>query len=161
MRAVVISDVHGEYDKMIAALDAVQFDKEKDMLISNGDLIDRGPKVMECIRYVLNCPHHLIILGNHEYMFLDTLLEPTTRFTMTDYWNGEGATLKAIFNIEISRMEHHLGFNQLYWGAPTKKGGGWKWMEMIDRDTTLANIYKHADRKAFTNLKDFFSYLIA
>lgn len=159
MRAVVISDVHGEYDKMIAALDAVQFDKEKDMLISNGDLIDRGPKVMECIRYVLSCPHHFIILGNHEYMFLETLLEPTKSFTMNDYWNGEGATLKSIFNIKVSRTENKLGFGQLYWGAPTKEGGGWEWMEMIDRNTTLATIYKHADRKAFNRLQDFFSYI--
>ena len=160
MRAVVISDVHGEYDKMIAALDAVQFDKEKDMLISNGDLIDRGPKVMECIRYVLSCPHHFIILGNHEYMFLETLLEPTKSFTMNDYWNGEGATLKSIFNIEISRTENQkFGFSQLYWGAPSKEGGGWEWMEMIDRNTNLNSVYKHADQAALTNLKDFFSYI--
>ena len=154
MRAVVISDVHGEYDKMIAALDAVQFDKDKDILVSNGDLIDRGPKVMECIRYVLNCPHHLIILGNHEYMFLEMLLDPTRGFTLNDFWNGEGATLGSIFNIHVSGTEGKNGLTRLYWGAKD-----WSWMEMIDRHQSLAPVFDHADAEALTNLKDFISYI--
>lgn len=143
MRAVVISDVHGEYDKMIAALDAVQFDKNNDILISNGDLIDRGPKVMECIKYVLDCPHHLIILGNHEYMFLEILLDPTKDFTVQDYWNGEGATLQAIFDNYITS-----GWMSLYW--VDKK---------CDRTLSLAPFFKYADKAAIQHLKDFFTYI--
>lgn len=145
MRAVVISDVHGEYDKMIAALDAVQFDKNNDILISNGDLIDRGPKVMECIKYVLDCPHHLIILGNHEYMFLETLLNPTKGFfTIQDYWNGEGATLQAIFDNYITS-----GWLSLYWDDK-------KYNHQI---LALAPILKYADKAAIQHLKDFFTYI--
>ena len=95
MRYIVISDVHGEFDKMIKALEDIHFDKEKDTLITNGDLIDRGPKVRQIIEYVLSCPHHICIWGNHEHMLHEILTGHRFYDSYIDTYNGVPATLKS------------------------------------------------------------------
>lgn len=66
MRYVMISDVHGEYDKMINALSNADFDPQKDTLVTLGDLFDRGSKSKEVLEYVMGTPRHICIWGNHE-----------------------------------------------------------------------------------------------
>lgn len=68
MKLFVISDVHGFYDEMIAALNEADFDKEnpEHWLIGCGDYIDRGPKPKEIIDYLMNLPRKYLVRGNHE-----------------------------------------------------------------------------------------------
>lgn len=95
MRYIIISDVHGQYDKMIEALTSVNFNKDKDYLIVNGDTIDRGPQVRRCIEYILKCPNHICIWGNHEHL-LDSLLRGERFFnSYIDVANGALATFKS------------------------------------------------------------------
>jgi len=46
----VVGDLHGCYDLLESLLGAVSFDKSKDRLFSVGDLIDRGPNSLRCLR---------------------------------------------------------------------------------------------------------------
>ena len=66
MKYFFMSDVHGEYSKMIAALNEAGFDKEKDVLVSLGDLFDRGSNSLEVLEYVMSCPNRILIWGNHD-----------------------------------------------------------------------------------------------
>lgn len=68
-RDFVIGDVHGEYSYLMALLDHVNFDKNKDRLFSTGDLIDRGYENEECLRLLAE-PWFHATLGNHEAMVL-------------------------------------------------------------------------------------------
>lgn len=68
-RLFVCGDIHGMYDELMAALDAVGFDKASDRLIALGDMVDRGPKSMEVLR-LLDEPWFDSIMGNHEEMML-------------------------------------------------------------------------------------------
>ena len=95
MRYIVIADVHGEYDKMIAALTSVNFDKNKDCLIVNGDIVDRGPQVKKCVDFVLNLPHKIVIWGNHEDMLYDLLHQYRYYVAEIDGHNGVPKTAKA------------------------------------------------------------------
>lgn len=69
----VVGDLHGCYTLLMNRLDEVGFDAEKDLLISVGDLIDRGAENIECLD-LINQPWFRAVRGNHEQMMLDTLI---------------------------------------------------------------------------------------
>ena len=70
-RRIVIGDVHGHYDTLLALLDAVSPTSD-DKVYFLGDLIDRGPKSAQVVDLVMrnkfNC-----LRGNHEEMLLDVV----------------------------------------------------------------------------------------
>lgn len=71
-KVFAVGDIHGCFSILEAQLKKVEFDKEKDMLISVGDLVDRGPESHLAKDYV-KYPWFKHILGNHELMTLDHL----------------------------------------------------------------------------------------
>ncbi|PSB09658.1 serine/threonine protein phosphatase [Pleurocapsa sp. CCALA 161] len=70
-RRIVIGDVHGHYDTLIALLDAVS-PTSKDEIYFLGDLIDRGPKSAQVVDLVMRNKFHCL-RGNHEEMLLDVV----------------------------------------------------------------------------------------
>ena len=75
-RILAVGDIHGMYDKLTALMGQVQFSPEEDLLIFLGDYIDRGPKSLECLDYVMKLnkqyPERVIpLIGNHEVMALN------------------------------------------------------------------------------------------
>ncbi|MFO0810701.1 MAG: RNA ligase [Gemmataceae bacterium] len=69
-RYLIVGDVHGCYDELQALLAELRFDRDTDVLISVGDIVDRGPKVRECIEWLFALPRFRMVLGNHEEKFL-------------------------------------------------------------------------------------------
>lgn len=70
----VVGDLHGCYTLLMNKLDEVDFDTTQDLLISVGDLIDRGSENVECME-LLAFPWFRAVRGNHEQMMLDGLSE--------------------------------------------------------------------------------------
>lgn len=66
----VIGDVHGCFDLVLRAMDAVKFDQSRDRIISVGDLIDRGPGSHRTAKFL---SHDWVYAcrGNHEGMLQD------------------------------------------------------------------------------------------
>lgn len=73
MKYYLISDVHGEYDKMIDALAKAGFDETQDTLVMVGDAIDRGQDSENVIDYLLSLSNKILLWGNHEARFLNLL----------------------------------------------------------------------------------------
>jgi len=69
----VVGDLHSCYPILMGKLDAVDFDPAQDLLISVGDLIDRGAENVECLDLIKQ-PWFRAVRGNHEQMMLDALL---------------------------------------------------------------------------------------
>jgi diadenosine tetraphosphatase ApaH/serine/threonine PP2A family protein phosphatase len=71
-RTILIGDIHGCFDELMALLKKINFNKEQDRLILLGDIINKGPKSVEVIFFAkennIEC-----IKGNHEQGFLDAL----------------------------------------------------------------------------------------
>ncbi|BCL70177.1 serine/threonine protein phosphatase [Vibrio nigripulchritudo] len=72
-RVFVIGDIHGKLDHLKHTLDAIEFDSLNDLLISVGDLIDRGPQSIETLEFYHQTPWFLSIAGNHELMMSNAL----------------------------------------------------------------------------------------
>lgn len=72
-RVLVCGDLHGCYTNLVNRLDAVSFDPAQDLLISVGDLIDRGTENFECLD-LINKPWFRAVRGNHEQMMLDAVM---------------------------------------------------------------------------------------
>lgn len=73
-RILVMGDVHGGYRGMIQALERANFDKEKNTLISLGDIADGWSEVPECVDYLLSCKNLIAIRGNHDMWCRNWLL---------------------------------------------------------------------------------------
>ena len=93
MRYFFISDVHGNYEKMVAALEANHFNKEKDTLVSVGDPFDRGSKSKEVLEYIMSCPNRILLWGNHDRRLYLLLNCSGYSYNYYDYQNGVLETL--------------------------------------------------------------------
>ena len=69
-RVFVCSDIHGEYDLLLNALDRVNFRLGQDVLVGVGDLIDRGPDSKKVLDLFMTTNNFFTVLGNHEDMAL-------------------------------------------------------------------------------------------
>lgn len=68
----IVGDLHGCRSQLDALLQANSFDKQYDLLISVGDLIDRGPDSLGCLQLLYE-PWFRCVRGNHEEMALHAL----------------------------------------------------------------------------------------
>lgn len=83
----VVGDLHGCYTNLMNRLDAVGFDPAQDLLVSVGDLIDRGTENVECLD-LINQPWFRAVRGNHEQMMLDAILAHGSIM----HWMSNGGT---------------------------------------------------------------------
>lgn len=75
MSIYAIGDIQGCYDELMALLKLIEFNDQEDQLWFTGDLISRGPKSLETLRFVrdLNLRQKAwMVLGNHEIHLLAT-----------------------------------------------------------------------------------------
>lgn len=83
----VVGDLHGCYGLLETELAKVKFNRETDLLISVGDLIDRGEQNLECLR-LLREPWFAMVRGNHDQMAIQALLHHDAQWLECWYGNG-------------------------------------------------------------------------
>src|SRR3990167_8665927 len=70
MSTYLIGDIQGCFDSLQALLAKIQFDPKKDRLAFVGDLVNRGPKSLETLRFITQLKNPLVVLGNHDLHLL-------------------------------------------------------------------------------------------
>jgi bis(5'-nucleosyl)-tetraphosphatase (symmetrical) len=71
MADYAVGDIQGCFDTFLALLKKIQFDKRHDRLWFVGDLVNRGPRSLDMLRWVVE--HHdcsTTVLGNHDLNLL-------------------------------------------------------------------------------------------
>lgn len=75
MATYIVGDLHGCFDELQLLLKQAAFNPEHDELWLTGDLVARGEKSLECLRFVKSLGKRAtMVLGNHDLHLLSTLL---------------------------------------------------------------------------------------
>lgn len=106
----IIADVHSFYFEMMDALREAGFDKDNPdhILVSLGDLLDRGSYPIACINFVNSLPddRKILIRGNHEDL-LESCIK-RKEFYAHDESNGTMATVMMLAGREPSEVREFL-----------------------------------------------------
>jgi len=71
MATYVIGDIHGCYDPLQHILDKIKYDPAIDRLWFTGDLVNRGPHSLKCLRFIKSLGDQCIsVIGNHDFHVL-------------------------------------------------------------------------------------------
>lgn len=97
MNTFVLGDIHGHHEQLKSVLNASKFNMDEDQLICLGDVCDRGPDVLGCIKTLSNVKNLVYILGNHDqyvlqYLHGDFKDTKTSPFKLSTeyYWLTDG-----------------------------------------------------------------------
>ncbi|MFZ9035275.1 MAG: symmetrical bis(5'-nucleosyl)-tetraphosphatase [Francisellaceae bacterium] len=105
MSCYIIGDVQGCYDTLERLLSKIEFNRAKDRLIFAGDIISRGDRSLETIRFIRSLGSVAgMVLGNHDLSaisavygfitpdpkdYLDDLLNATDRFELIEWLKSQ------------------------------------------------------------------------
>jgi len=79
-QTIVVGDIHGCYDELMALLDKAKF-SDNDRVVSVGDLVTKGPKNREVLELFMTDERFSTVIGNHD-------------LALRRRWNGENIELK-------------------------------------------------------------------
>lgn len=82
-----VGDLHGDWKLFNWALKQLKF-SYRDVIISVGDLIDRGDNHIDCLSFFLHTPNAYAVRGNHEDMMIKALVEGDRQWHLCWYQNG-------------------------------------------------------------------------
>ncbi|CAN5376934.1 symmetrical bis(5'-nucleosyl)-tetraphosphatase [soil metagenome] len=104
MATYVIGDVQGCFDELQQLLQLINFEPKQDTLWFAGDLVNRGPKSLEVLRFIRNLKQRaVVVLGNHDLHLL-AIINGKERFKTTDTIND---ILTATDVVELCQWLRH------------------------------------------------------
>ncbi|AKG22391.1 metallophosphoesterase family protein [Calothrix sp. 336/3] len=132
-RRIVIGDVHGHYEGLMRLLEAIAPSSD-DQVYFLGDLIDRGPKSSQVVKFVMDSPYKCL-LGNHEQMLLNILTNRQISLPTVQSWLYSGGQATVASYAEATIPHDHL---EWFSTLPTYLDLGDVWLVHAGIDPTMA-----------------------
>ncbi len=124
MAVYAVGDIQGCFDELRMALDEVAFDPAADRLWFVGDLVNRGPKSLETLRFVRGLGDAAIsVLGNHDLHLLAIAsgnLKKAGKDTLGEVLEAPDREelLHWLRHCPLIHYDQHLDFALLHAGLP-------------------------------------------
>lgn len=110
MPTYAIGDLQGCFEPLQRLLDKIDFNPKKDTLWFAGDLINRGPQSLDCLRFVKSLRERAVtVLGNHDLHLLAVYytFKPTKKGdTLDEILNAEDGE-ELLFWLRQQPLVHH------------------------------------------------------
>lgn len=90
----VIPDIHGGFRALMQCLELVNFDYDKDELITLGDYFDGHPESIQVIKELLKIKNRVSLMGNHDKWVEDYLLNRMSREDLSCWLENRGKLTK-------------------------------------------------------------------
>lgn len=100
-RTFVIGDIHGCFDEFIQLIEQIGI-TDKDLILSLGDVVDRGNKSLELYHYFKNHRNTLMIMGNHERKHQNGVLNYAQEIVKVQFGNEYEGFVDWLDTIEYS-----------------------------------------------------------
>lgn len=125
MAKYIIGDVQGCFDSLMALFDEISFNELNDELIFAGDVINRGPKSLETLRFISRVKNCSVVLGNHDLHLLaidagyrsiedcdsmQDILQAADRQTLIDY----------LYHCQFAKLDGKNNIIVVHAGIPPK-----------------------------------------
>lgn len=123
MATYAIGDIQGCFDALEFLLEKISFDRKKDTLWFAGDLVNRGDKSLETLRFIKALGDKaIIVLGNHDLtlLALSEGCEKIRHHTLDDILNAPDKE-ELIDWLRFQPLLHHdntLGYTMIHAGLP-------------------------------------------
>jgi len=124
MSTYAIGDLQGCYAELQDILNKINFDETIDCLWFVGDLINRGPESLACLRFVKSLGNAAkTVLGNHDLHLLavaNGVRKPHRKDTLDDILNAEDKDelLSWVRNLPLLVNDTALNFTMVHAGLP-------------------------------------------
>ena len=142
----LVGDLHGCFARLMAALRERKFDPYQDLLLSVGDLIDRGPQSAECLD-LLRYRWVYAVRGNHEQMALEALDDGDMRLWEMnggDWYTQRAASQKQRLTALIARcrrlpliIELHSGEQVHVIAHADYPAAVYRWQRIVDEQQVM------------------------
>lgn len=108
MKTFVIGDIHGNYRAFTQCIERSGFDKNKDRLISIGDIVDRYPESARCVEYCRNLENFVWVEGNHDNFYKRWLKSDFEWQEPVWILQGGDTTIESYYNEEKGEYDEDL-----------------------------------------------------
>lgn len=122
MSSYLIGDVQGCFNALQLLLRKAHFSVDKDRLFFLGDVVNRGDKSLETLRFIKGLPDNAqMVLGNHDFHLLACALgdkTPGNKDTLTDILNAKDSTELVDFLLQQPLSIQHQNSLLIHAGIP-------------------------------------------
>lgn len=124
MSTYAIGDLQGCYTELQDLLNKINFDETNDQLWFVGDLVNRGPESLKCLRFVKSLEKNAkTVLGNHDLHLLaiaNKVRKPHRNDTLDEILNADDAEalLYWIRHLPLLVHDKELNFTMIHAGLP-------------------------------------------
>ncbi len=106
-RTIVVGDVHGCFDELTRLLEEVRI-RPEDLLVSVGDLVDRGPEPGKVVDLFRNRPNSFVVMGNHERKHVRGLFSYSQEITRLQFGDDYGEAVEWMGGLPYFFEDDHV-----------------------------------------------------